>query len=198
MKSIRDYITIVQLLTEAAIHLNLNDVPSQLRGSYTGRKFKAIVTDKVTIPMDAGLWSDGSRDTFTIVRLADGRELPASDDFSAPTSGRQERTVTLEPGIAVVCHAIFNGVDSGLTFYVHPDDAAKMLPAPAEELTDIERKVLNIIGGIKSSYRKQEAENEGISDADYETARQSLFQKGLIDKKGAITVAGKNARSKKY
>ena len=35
------------------------DVPKHLRGDYTGRKFRAVVTNEVTIPSDAGTWDGG-------------------------------------------------------------------------------------------------------------------------------------------
>jgi hypothetical protein len=51
------------------IHLEPNQVPAYLRGSYNGRKFKAVVTETVTIPSDAGVWGGGSRDLYSYVML---------------------------------------------------------------------------------------------------------------------------------
>jgi len=185
------------ILLVETIHLDPKDVPSQLRGRYSGRKFKAEVTTRVTIHSDAGTWSGGSRDTYSLVRLADGKELPATDTMSSPWDrSRQDQTINLEPGIVAVRHSMFQGNDMGLTFYVHPDDAAKLLPGPQEALSDVESTVLSIIGGYKSAYRDDERRRKGIGDQDWQAARQSLFQKGLIDKRGAITVAGRNARSR--
>jgi hypothetical protein len=39
-----------------ATYLDVRMVPAQLRGDYTGKKFKAVVCESVTIPMTAGLW----------------------------------------------------------------------------------------------------------------------------------------------
>src|SRR5215510_7328144 len=123
------------------IHLDPAMVPAGLRGAYTGKTFKARVCEQMTIPMTAGLWDGGSRDTYRMVRLEDGATIEPVNHNAAPTSERHDVVVKLEPGIAVIEHTIFCGKDMGLTFYVHPDNAAKLLPAPVE-LTDHEKTVL--------------------------------------------------------
>jgi hypothetical protein len=175
------------------IHLDPNMVPAAMRGSYTGRKFKAEVCETVTIPITAGLWDGGSRELYSFIRLADGAQVEAPGQHVAPwdRSRNADRTVTIEPGYAVVKHAMFCGQDSGLTFYVHPDNAAKLLPAKAE-LTEHEQTVLNIIGSYKSSYRGEYLARAGIGNVD--EIKASLISKGMLDSRGALTVAGKNAR----
>ena len=176
------------------LYLEPNQIPAQLRGSYSGKQFKAIVTESVTIPIYAGLWSGGSRDTYRVVRLSDGATIEPVRHNAAPwDSGRAERKVDLEPGIAVVEHSIFCGKDAGLTFYVHPANATALLP-PVVNLSDIQRKVLNVHGGIKSAYRKQELAYQKVSESDYETAKAFLIAEGYLNKAGAITTKGRNAR----
>lgn len=65
-------------------HLNPTDVPVDLKGLYAGKQFKIQVGERVTIPSTAGLWDGGSRETYRLVRLTDGAEIPASDNMSAP------------------------------------------------------------------------------------------------------------------
>jgi hypothetical protein len=102
--------------------------------------------------LDAGLWSGGSRDSYQAIELATGKAMDAINHNAAPWNPeRKEKTIALRPGYAVVEHSIFCGRDSGLTFYVHPDDAAKLLPAPVE-LTELEALVLNATATYKSSY----------------------------------------------
>lgn len=175
------------------LYLEPNQVPAQLRGSYSGKQFKAIVTESMTIPADAGLWSGGSRDTFRVVRLSDGATIEPVNHNAAPWGERSEKRIQLEPGIAVVEHSIFCGKDTGLTFYVHPANATALLP-PIADLTAMQRKILNIHGGIKSAYRKDELRRENISESDYESAKAFLISEGYLDKRGAITTKGRNAR----
>lgn len=198
------------------IHLDPNQVPAVLRAGYDGKKFKAHVVESVTIPSYAGNWNGGSRDTYRLVELATGREMPASDNNGAPWDrSRKDREIILQPGFAVVEHSIFCGKDMGLTFYVHPDNAAKLLPAPSAELTPYEKTVLEATCGKKSSYNGQDRYDMARDDCRYssyrksyglteseafptreqwELAKDSLIAKGLLNKAGAVTVAGRNAR----
>ena len=175
------------------IHLDPEQIPARLARGYTGRKFKARIAESFTIPGHAGNWSGGSRQTYTIVRIADGASLPGSDNSSAPwDESRKDIVVALEPGVAVVEHGIFNGKDMGLTFHINATDAAPMLPAPVA-LTESEGKVLNIIGGIKSAYRPEEYRRAGINNV--ESIKDGLKARGFLNKAGAITTKGRNART---
>lgn len=190
------------------IYLTKDQVPAHLRNGYSGNKFKARVTGTVDIPSTAGLWEGGSRTTHQLIRLSDGALLPLTD-VSAPWDNlRQSRNIALEPGIAVIEHSIFCGKDMGLTFCLHPDDVAAMLPAPVADLSDIEKLVLNATKSFKSSYggkdRYQMACDElrygayagkyaAPTRAQWDAAKQSLIARGYLNKAGAITVSGRNA-----
>jgi hypothetical protein len=153
------------------------------------------------------LWSGGSRDTYTIVRLSDGAAIQGSDNMSSPwDQSRRDRTVTLEPGVAVVEHTIFQGKDLGLTFYIHPSDAAAMLPAPVE-LSALERFVLDATKSYKSSYNGRDryqlacdtlrwdtqSRNATPTRAQWDETKAALVARGYLNKAGAITTAGRNA-----
>ncbi len=184
------------------IHLEPTMVPAAMRGAYAGKQFKARVCETMTIPMTAGLWEGGSRDTFQVIRLDDGATVDAVQHNAAPwNAARRDIEVKLVPGIAVVEHTIFCGNDMGLTFYVHPDNAAKLLPAPVE-LTAFEQIVLNATAGYKSSYggrdRYEMAQGDYRGQAyptrsEWDAAKQSLIGRGMLNKAGAITVSGRNA-----
>lgn len=190
-----------------AIYLDPNMIPAHLRGGYSGKKFKAVVTTEVTIPAEAGLWSGGTRDTYQLVHLETGKAVQASDNMSSPwNENRKYQTITLQPGFAVVKHAMFCGNDMGLTFYVHPDNAAQLLPPPAAELSEHEQIVLNATCAYKSSYNGRdrydmaksytygEASAYFPSRAEWDYAKNELIAKGLLNKAGAVTPAGRNAR----
>lgn len=190
------------------VYLDKNQVPAALRGSYQGNKFKAVVCESVTIPADAGLWSGGSRDTYTAIEFTTGKTVPVVEHNAAPWDGsRRDIPVTLKPGFAVVRHSMFCGTDMGLTFYVHPANATALLPAPSAELTEYEKIVLNATRSYKSSYAGKDRYDMARGDIDgtdfptrqeWQRCKDSLIAKGLLNKAGAITTAGKNALPSRY
>ncbi len=187
-----------------AIYLEPKLVPAVLRQGYQGTKFKAVVCESVTIPMDAGLWSGGSRDHFSVVSLEHGTRVIPGQELAPWARERGERTIELNPSIVVVEHSIFCGKDMGLTFYVHPQAATKLLPPPATELSATEKLVLES-RGYKSSYMGKDRYQMMLANARYSNApfptrqewtaaEQSLIGQGYLNKAGAITVKGRNAR----
>lgn len=108
---------------EKSIKLTTKQVPRHLQklDGYNGRKFKAVITNDVTIPIDAGLWSGGSREYYFIYHEHTRQASPilGQNNFY---DGRKESTVTLAtPEIVVIRHSLFMGKDTGLTFFIHPD-----------------------------------------------------------------------------
>jgi len=228
------------------IYLDSKDVPAYLRGGYTGKQFKAVVTDSISVPQDAGLWEGGSRETYRFVELATGRSVASPAQQTAPWSKeRQEFNSPLPAGITMVVHTIFCGKDLGLTFHVHPDSAAKLLPVASQtELTETQKLVLNATYSLKSSYNgKDRYENSKPYDsrshaeveerlakieeilatkgnvmlksgkrvadriaelkawtnffpsrAEWDAAKAELITMGYLNKAGAITTKGRNAR----
>lgn len=188
-------------------YLEPNQVPAVLRGSYTGTKFRAIVAESVTVPSHAGLWDGGSRDTYELIDMATGESVPASDNVSAPWDPRKDRKIELRPGYCVRQHTIFCGKDLGLRFYVHPDNAAKLLPPPPAPLTAHEKIVLEATCTLKASYNGQDRYDmsrppswaidkraEFPTRAQWNDAKATLIARGYLNKAGAVTVAGRNAR----
>jgi hypothetical protein len=176
------------------MYLEKNQVPAHLRRHYTGNKFHAHAANSVTIPSDAGLWSGGSRTFYSAVELSSGRSMPIPDQHLAPWDDRQSKDVLLKPNFAIVKHVTFQGKDLGLTFYVHPSDIAALIPdnSKADDLSDIERYVLVVCRGIKSSYRADYYQRKGIISGELEAIKAKLIRLGYLNKAGAITVSGKN------
>lgn len=176
------------------IYLNSDQVPAHLKGEYAGKKFKAELVDQITIPAEAGLWSGGSRDIYFALDLSTGERKSVTDTFSAPwDKERQSQKIALKSGFAVVRRSTFQGVDLGLTFYLLPSDAAPLLPPPAADLTETEKKVLAIIAGLKSGYRADEYRRKGISESEVEAIKSAMTKRGFLNKAGAITPSGRNA-----
>lgn len=189
------------------IHLEPAQVPLHLRLGYNGKKFKAIVCEEMSIPIDAGLWSGGSRETYTILRLSDGATIEPVNHNASPFGGtRKEKMIKLEPDFVVVEHSMFCGTDVGLTFYVHPQNAMTAVVGPSVELSVPEKMVLDATKRFKSSYNgkdryqmsmdemgwgsKEQADHP--SREEWNFAKKTLIDKGLLDKRGAITTKGRN------
>jgi hypothetical protein len=187
------------------IYLDPNQVPQSLRGSYTGKKFHAILTEEISIPSDAGLWSGGSREQYYLVEISTGRSIPTPSQGTAPwDKARHSYQGTLPEGVALVCHSMFCGKDMGLTFYVRPDAAAKLLPEKSEELSEHEKIVLSATASYKSSYNGMDRYEMAKSyaygaqsfptRAEWDEAKALLITKGMLNKAGAITNKGRNSR----
>jgi hypothetical protein len=193
------------------IYLAASQVPAQLRGGYSGTKFEVIVRENVHIPVHAGLWSGGSRETYNALRVADGAAMPFPGQASAPwDTSRQGRDVALVPGMAVVCHRIFAGKDMGLRFYLHPTDAAPMLPAPVT-ISAVQALVLTYTVSRKSSYMGKDRYAMACQDLDgarryghkicgldapvtrdvWDAAKAEMIARGYLNRAGAITPSGR-------
>lgn len=192
-----------------AIYLEPAMVPATLRGTYSGKQFKAYVVTETTIPFDAGLWSGGSRDKYFAIDLSTGQHVTLPGQNAAPwDNSRRDIRTPIKPGYAVIRHTISGGKDLGLTFYIHPDNASKLLPAPAAEMPAIQRLVLVATASLKSSYAgkdryqmamgeyhcKQALRGEAFPTRDqWECAKAELIAGGYLNKAGAITTKGRNA-----
>lgn len=178
------------------IHLDVNQIPQFLRlaFAYTGRQFTAEVCESVTIPIDAGLWSGGTRERFAAFNLMTGESMALPGQDKAPDETRRAYTAPLQPGLVIVRHSHFCGKDHGLTFFVHPTNAAAMLPAPiAGDLSETEKHVLGLTSSLKAAFRREYAERRGVDAAAYDAALAALQTRGLMTASKALTTAGKNA-----
>ena len=146
------------------------------------------------MPSYAGKWDGGSRTTYSAIELSTGRSVAVSDNVSAPwDKSRQDKTIPLRAGFAIVRHDFFRGKDFGLTFYVHPSDIVKLIPEQAkDDLCEVEVKTLAVIRGLKSAYRADQFRRMGLSAGEVEAIKGKLTRLGYINKAGAITVAGRN------
>ncbi|MEY2703513.1 MAG: hypothetical protein RLY43_2152 [Bacteroidota bacterium] len=181
-------------------HPDVKAIAQKAFPNYKGRKFSVSV---VNHPVDVrSSWEGGSRTYFSFVNL-NTKEcfgvVPAQSAFDKPIQNAD--AVQLVSGLACVAHHIFCGKDCGIEIMIHPDNAPQLLTNQTVELTADEKTVLNYTGykssyaGI-SNYRFVLAHRQtGISIDNWETAKASLIVKGLLNKAGAITIEGKNAKN---
>lgn len=170
---------------------------------YKGRRYKFQTVTSVSL--DGTYWDGGSRSSYGGVNLATGKSAPLPQ-FDPPQFGGPVSTpkVDVRPGMAVVEHSIFCGKDHGITFYVHPDDAPALIPAPAD-VTEDEKIVLLFTSTLKNSYggksniRFTEATDRyGISQDAWTAAQDSLKARKLLNKAGSITPDGRNVDTAPY
>lgn len=178
-----------------AIHIHRDQVPAALRAGYEGRKFKAIATESVHIPADAGLWEGGSRTVYTCIELATGESVAHPMTDSAPWHpGRNNVRIALAPGFAIVAHSLFCGKDCGLTYYVHPANMTALIPdQTGAALTQAESVVLACCKSYISKFRREYAARAGVDALAYADAVVTLTAKGMLTRGGALTVTGRNA-----
>ncbi len=164
---------------------------------YAGRRIAVEAVDPATEINCASYWSDGNRDYFVFLALVDGSaarvEAPAQSAYDRPVAGLDR--VTLPKGVVCV-RRTFAGSREYVTVLVRSDDLAPgMLPA-AEALTDLERKCLVATRSLKNSYAGEtdlRRKSTGMDPATWAATQDALRARGLLNKAGAITDAGRNA-----
>ncbi len=105
-------------------------------------------------------------------------------------------TLDLPPGRAVILGLAGGGRPVSARIVVGPGTMNPQLLAPVSDVTDKERKILAVYGGIKGGHRDGYLRRLGATPAEID----SLIARGFLsrNKAGAtaITTAGKNARGK--
>jgi len=152
----------------------------------------------------SGLSGQGQQ-AFTIaVNLRTGRYQVEYGSWGGPNPFNPGNAVDLDdksrpvPKDAAVIKGLWGGRPTWAYILVHPDNLVKLIPAGDEpELTEKEQAALNIMSGIKSSYRKDEFWRKDLGPYSLDNPiMQSLLDKGLIKttRAGAmmITLKGKN------
>src|SRR3990167_7016787 len=194
------------------IHLHANETMAAMAEQafgYTGRKFQVEARERVHI---TSYWDGGTRSYWAILTVRQDASTQPTNAIT--TQGKPELRVVGECGgmgqpigldveidgnTIVAEQVIFCGKDLGIPFYVNPARLPQFPPASANELTREQRIVLIATRSYKSSYagvgnyRYVEALREtGISAEDWERSKAECQQMGLLDKRGAITVEGRN------
>jgi hypothetical protein len=182
------------------IHLEPEQVPPMLKAGYSGRTFKAVITESVTL--SDTYWSGGTRSTYQAVNLDTGQRYSPNQADCAPHhfGGKLEGvTFQIPPRTVIVEHVIFCGKDHGITLHARAEDIQPTLPAAVTLSTD-EQTVLAATVGLKSSYggipnfRWHEAnKSTGITLDRWDAAKAACIARGWLNKAGAITTAGRNA-----
>lgn len=167
--------------------------------NYSGKKFMVVVQDTVDTTYNA-YWSGGTRYWYNFVRL-DTMQAFGVVSAQHPVFDKAIENadcVKLVAGLVCVKHVHFCGKDLGITIMVCKENAPKLLPDNTE-YTRQEKIVLSSTRANKNTYagetnrRFKEARRiTSITVDEWETAKQNLIEKKLLNKAGAITNAGRN------
>lgn len=165
-----------------------------------GRRVTAVVATSVTFSNTQ--WDEGNKTDYRLVNLEDLQTVPIPEQPYTQRSAMHEKPVELPPGVVCVAHNYYGTRDS-FTIYTRLENVFPALEAP-EELSKDEMIVLVATrsrkasyGGV-SNYRFSEATREtGITLERWNTAKQSMIDKGYLNKAGAITTKGRNAAGTK-
>lgn len=176
------------------MYIDAKDLPAALRPLHTGGLIRLEPTEQVTIPMDAGLWSGGTRRLFSLVDLNTGFSSPVQwHDTSPWHADRKECLIALQPNQCIAESGSFCGKNAGLHIYLHPSNAAALLPA-TETMSPECAALVDITCGLISSARREEWLRRGFKASQWTQAYAEALAKGLIRANGAITTKGRNAR----
>jgi hypothetical protein len=165
--------------------------------SYNGRTYELDASGVVDV---RSYWSGGSRDTFVAVNLATRRTLAVPQNGTPFDGGPIARDgVAIPLGFAIVEHSIFCGRDVGITFHVHPNAAAQLLPLPID-VSDDQRTVLKYTARLKNTYGgesdiryREAARDTAITRERWTIAQAQLRERRMLNAANAITPSGRNA-----
>lgn len=142
-------------------------------------------------------WSGGTRDYYAFLNLSTLKSVGVPENGSAFVTPNGIQCNSLPEGLALV--RFTQGGYSAATIFLRPENIAPMLERRAE-LTRAEQIVLVATRCYKASYagisdyRAKEIQRDDLlSMAEIQDARASLQGKGLLNKRNALTTAGKNA-----
>ena len=166
--------------------------------AYTGRSFaiQPFAGEMAT----RSCWDGGSRDYWCLLNLATRKTWHVPENGTPFVNGGKSFKVgRLPANIALAHRRIFRGRDIGITLYLNPANIrADMIPAkPVMEWAEsvvlaATRSLKSSYAGIKN-YRFHEARSEtGITETEWNAAKEACIRKGWLNRAGAITDDGRN------
>ena len=192
-------------------HMDVKKLPPTLLPA-----LRAIGYNKPSIAVETtkgyyltGSSGDGTRNIAVAVNLATGAFKVELGSWGG-ANPFEKRQVDMDEKVRPIPtnFAIIKGTNQGsktlfARILVSPENMQKMLPASsgeAEEISEQEKLVLGIIGGIKSSYRREYFDRKNLGPyASSNPLLQDMQKKGWIKISGVgiqITTSGKNMREK--
>ena len=166
--------------------------------NYSGRKYKVVPQLNYWLN---NYWDGGSKEICVLVSRETGEIFAPSDDTKNPFKVLAHKSFEIPEGHFIIAHTINMGKDTGITFYVRPEEMPKDLAGGDYDLTFEQKVVLSCFFSFKSSYAgiKDYRKSEGlalISSQEWDNAKASLIKADYISTRNSITAKGKNAALK--
>lgn len=143
-------------------------------------------------------YGDGYRAFTVALNLATGETKSMQGSWGGASINYQSQVdsdqsaYTIPVGGAILQGQIGGGRPVSARLVLNPENVAKLLPSSPSDVTDREKQILAVFGGIKSSYRAGYL--KGYTSAEID----SLVSRGFLARNKAgstsITTAGKNQR----
>lgn len=155
-------------------------------------KVAGVLDGKVTVYPT--IWSEGRKTEYFFVNLANMEVVnftPSTDYYSNPSKYASGLEIVLPTNIGMIM-VEYSGSEKYVSLVVRNENMPRNALPLREVLTWEELAALYIARSTKSSHREQEAVRLGMGRS-YHSAKETLMEKGLLSKKGAINLSGRNA-----
>ena len=205
-KIARELLKVARELMARGTNVDVRDLPDTIRRALKSMRYGRRDIEVIpAVKYNASSGWEGNRAVSITVNISTGRVTDeqvgswgGSNMFEDRALDRREDKPV--PNGAVVIAGSSGGHGKFLSIYVRPDDMGQlMIPEDeAVEMSDDEKRALNVIGGYRGGYRGEEFRRERLGEYGPDNPLiQSLAKKGLVQIMGGgirITSKGRNAR----
>ena len=179
-----------------AINIDPKTLPQHIRNLLPpAHTVNVVLTDRVAL--ESIQWSEGSRNVYTLANLDDSTIVkPVTDSRPCPQSMFPIGETQIPPRFVIIKTGTFCGKEATPYIYARAEDVAPQIEKPDVELTHLESQVLYCLACYNSSGRKRFRDDFNISKSRWDSFVESLVDKGLATRRGAVTIEGKNRARK--
>lgn len=167
-----------------------NQLPEAIRDLVHGNSVDVHLCESVEI--GSIQWNGGTRAEYTLVELATGKRKPIIDSRPWPQSMWPIGKTELPAGFVIVEGGTFCGKPARGCVYARAADVAPALSKQPIELPHALRQVLAALSQYNSKGRERFRSDAMMSRVTWDNHIAKLCERGLCDKRGVLTVEGKN------
>ncbi|MFM7009054.1 MAG: hypothetical protein ACKO0Z_06925 [Betaproteobacteria bacterium] len=174
------------------ICVETSKLPAHIAAIIDRKYVEVCLTDSVTIGCQQ--WESGSRTQYHVASLDDSTMVkPVHDPRPWPQNMAPLGQTAIAPRCVVISTGTFSGKPATPYIYARPEDISPSLEAPKVELPFKLRQILSAVATYNSVGRKRFREDFRVSQTAWDSAIAELAAMGFCDKRGAITIEGRNA-----